>query len=132
MYSVANNQFRDVDILKHYLIPSIEGAFGDSSDFLFQDTSCHRSKQVKDFLNENGISPIKTMNWLANSPDLNPIENVWKRNIEKRRSTSMDELRLAIRESSGEISLTLCEKFLESMSSYLKAVIRAKGRPTMF
>ena len=35
-----------VDIWKHYLIPSIEEAFGDSFDFLFQDdnASCDRSK----------------------------------------------------------------------------------------
>ena len=44
-----------VDILEHYLIPSFDEEFGDSSDFLFQDdnTSCHKSKQVKDFLNRN-------------------------------------------------------------------------------
>ena len=57
----------------------------------------YRSKQVTDFLNQNENSPIKTMNWPANSSDLNPIENVWKRNIEKRRPTNMDELRLTIR-----------------------------------
>ena len=41
-----------VDILQHYLIPSIEEAFGDSSDFLFQDDNVpsHRRKRVKDFL----------------------------------------------------------------------------------
>ena len=45
-----------VDILEYYMIPSTEEAFGDSSDFLFQDdnASCHRRKQVKDFLNQNG------------------------------------------------------------------------------
>ena len=61
MYTVANNQFRGIC---------------DSSDFLFQDdnASCHRSKQVKGLLNQNRNSPIKTINWPANSPDLNPIE----------------------------------------------------------
>ena len=57
-----------VDILEHYLMPSIEEVFGDFSD---------RSKLVKDFLNQNENSPIKIMNWHANSPGLNQIENVW-------------------------------------------------------
>ena len=75
------------------------------------------------------------MNRPANSPDLNPIENawnVWKRNVEKRRPTNVDELHLAIRESSWEIPSILCEKFVESMPRRLKAVIRAKGEPTTF
>ena len=66
MYSVANNQFRSICcILEHYLMSSIEEAFGNSPDFLFQDdnASCHRSKQIKDFLNQNENSPIKSMNW---------------------------------------------------------------------
>ena len=87
-----------VDILEHYLMLSIKEAFGDSSDFLFQDynASCDKSKQVKNFLNQNGHSHI-----------LKNIWNVWKRNIEKRRLTNMDELRLANRESWGEIPFTL-------------------------
>ena len=83
------------------MIPNIEEAFGDSSDFLFQDdkASSQRSKHIKDFLNQNGNFPIKTMNWPANTPDLSSIKNVWKRNIEKRRPTNTDELCLAIREN---------------------------------
>ena len=80
MYSAANNQFIGiVDILEHYLMTSIKEAFGDSCDFLFEDdnASCDRSKQIKDFLNQNRNSPIKTRNWPANRPDLNPITNVW-------------------------------------------------------
>ena len=73
-----------VDILEHYLISSIEEEFCDSPYFLFQEDNayCHRSKQIKDFLNQNENSPIKTMNFPSNSPYLNSIENVWKRNIE--------------------------------------------------
>ena len=53
-----------VDILEHYLIRSIEDGFCDSSDFLFQDDDAfsHGSKQVKNFIDQNKNSPIKTMN----------------------------------------------------------------------
>ena len=66
------------------------------------NASCHRSKEAKDFLYQNGNSRIKTINSPANSPDFNLIENVWNRNMEKRRPTYMDELRLAMRKSWGK------------------------------
>ena len=38
-----------IHVLEHFLIPSIEDWFGESSDFIFQDdnASCHRSKAIK-------------------------------------------------------------------------------------
>ena len=36
------------------------------------------------------------IDWPSNSPDLNPIENLWsivKTNVERRRPTNLDELR---------------------------------------
>ena len=62
------------------------------------------------------------MNRPANSPDLNPIENVWKRNIEKRRPTNMDGLRLAIRECwRGGNSIKFMWKICKSMPRRLNA-----------
>lgn len=126
-----------VDILEHFLIPSIENAFGESSDFIFQDdnASCHRSIRVKNYLKNNGNSPIKTMHWPANSPDLNPIENVWnvlKRKIDKRKPSSIENLREAIKKSWEEIPSNLCHELVESMPRRIKAVIKAKGGPTKY
>ena len=35
---------------------------------------CHSSKFVSDFLEKKNI---KTLDWPGNSPNLNPIENLW-------------------------------------------------------
>uniref|UniRef100_A0A3B3S4R3 Tc1-like transposase DDE domain-containing protein n=1 Tax=Paramormyrops kingsleyae TaxID=1676925 RepID=A0A3B3S4R3_9TELE len=63
-----------IEILDNFLILSIESRLGDD-EVIFQDdnASCHRAKSVKTFLQERHIN---SMTWPANSPDLNPIENL--------------------------------------------------------
>lgn len=89
-----------IEILDSFLIPSIENMF-----VIFQDdnASCHRAKTVKAFLGER---LIQSMSWPANSPDLNPIENLWwklKKMVHSKAPTCKDDLATAIKESWHQI-----------------------------
>ncbi len=59
------------DILEHFMLPSADQLFKDA-DFIFQQdlAPAHTAKSTKSWLNDHGVD------WPANSPDLNPIENL--------------------------------------------------------
>lgn len=122
-----------IDILDHFLIPSIDNAFGDE-DVVFQDdnASCHRAKCVRDFLADRQIA---TMDWPANSPDLNPIENMWmklKKLVQAKSPLCKDDLIIAIRECWKEMDINYCQSLIRSMPARIKAVIKARGGVTKY
>ncbi len=74
------------DILEHFMLSSAEQLFKDA-DFIFQQylAPAHTAKSTKSWLNDHGIV---VLDWPANTPDLNPIENLWgivKRKIRNKR-----------------------------------------------
>ena len=91
-----------------------------------QDSApCHHSKLVCDFLEKKNI---KALDWPGNSPDLNPIENLWAILKDKEADehlTSAKYLETAIK--CIWMQKITVEYLVHSMPCCLQAVIKNKG-----
>jgi len=87
----------------------------------------HTSRIAKAFLKENVPQII---DWPSNSPDLNPIENLWaivKRNVEKRMPKNSDELEHFMTEEWNLISRDTLISLVDSMKRRCELVIESNG-----
>jgi transposase len=83
----------------------------------------HTSKVVAKTLKDN---KVKVLEWPSQSPDLNPLENLWaelKKRVRARRPTSLTQLQQLCQEELAKIHPTYCGKLVEG---YLKRLIQVK------
>ncbi len=121
------------EILEYFMLPSADKLYGDA-DFIFQQdlAPAHTAKGTKSWFNDHGVT---VLDWPANSPDLNPIENLWgivKRKMRDTRPNNADELKATVKETWASIPPQQCHKLITSMPRRIEAVIKAKGDPTKY
>ncbi|MBN3286955.1 TCB1 transposase, partial [Polyodon spathula] len=78
---------------------------------------------------------LNVLQWPSQSPDLNPIENLWhylKIAVHKCRPTNRNNLEQICQEEWAKITPTLCAKLVHTYPKRLKAVIAAKGGSTKY
>ncbi len=113
------------------MLPSADQLFKDA-DFIFQQdlAPAHTAKSTKSWLNDHGVG---VLNWPANSPDLNPIENLsCQEENEKQETKNADELKATVKKTCASIPPQQCHKLITSMPRRIEAVIKAKGAPTKY
>ena len=101
--------------------------------FMQDGAPCHQSKVATDFLKKNKISLLE---WPGNSPDLNPIENLWtimKDKVADKQPSSAQNLKQAIKDVwVTDITQEYCEFLVSSMPRRIQAVIDSKGGHTKY
>ena len=97
-------------------------------------TPTHRSKIAQEFCTQNSMEMFPH---LPQSPDLNPIEHVWKRLktlVNKRRThpKNVEELWVALQEEWLKIDIDFINALIDSMPRCAQAVYEACGRSTKY
>ena len=120
-------------ILIHQLIPNANELFKDKSWVFQQDNDPkHTANNVKNYLKNK---KLVVLSWPAQSPDLNPIENLWSildHGIKTRTPKNEEELFQILQNQWKNISGELLQSLVESMPRRFKAVIKSRGFTTKY
>lgn len=95
--------------------------------FMQDNDPKHKSRLVKEFLADN---EVELLEWPAQSPDMNPIENLWriiKVKIAEKRPKNKNELKEEIVRAWAEIPDETCKKLALSFKKRAVELYRAKG-----
>ena len=116
------------DILEKQMVPFADDNMPLRWQFQQDNDPKNTSKFIKTWFNTNQISLMK---WPANSPDLNPIENLWKQLDDaiqlKGKIINGDQLYIELKQAWQEVNKLQIYKLIESMLCCCREVIKNKG-----
>ena len=92
----------------------------------------HTANETKEWFKKKRINVLE---WPSQSPDMNPIENLWrelKLNVQKRGPRNITELKEICTEEWNRIPPESCKRLVVNYSKRLEAVIQNKGYATKY
>ena len=130
MQGVGAEEFQEVLAA---LVPAAEDIFEavevDADWQLLMDKApAHTAASTTRWLQQHGVRVVER--WPGNSPDLNPIENLWgwmKRKIYERDVHTVEQLKRAIQQVWDEVPDHILSKLMCSMAKRLQRVVDMQG-----
>ena len=121
------------DILDENLLQSAQDLrLGQRFTFQQDNDPKHTAKITKEWLHNNSVTVLE---WPSQSPDLNPIEHLWrdlKMAVHQRLPSNLTELERICKEEWQRIPKSRCEKLVASFPKRLMAVLDQKGASTKY
>lgn len=120
------------NLLRDHVIPAIRNSVFENPIFMQDNAPCHKAKHVMEFLKEQNVD---VFDWPPQSPDLNPIENLWStigNRVSARNPTNTEDLWLKLKEEWAKVSVEECRRLIQSCSRRMAAVIENKGLFTRY
>ena len=124
--------FSSQGIVQDHVEPIIQNSGFDRVTFMQDNAPCHKAKVVMSYLSEQDFEII---DWPPQSPDLNPIENLWKTlgvKVMERNPTNTEDFWVKLQEEWSKISIEDCQELIRSCSRRCAAVIESKGSFTKY
>ena len=120
-----------VTILRRTLLPFLHEVYPDGHHFMQDNDPKHTSRRVSQFFEEEGINWWRTP---PESPDMNPIENLWhelkeylRREIKPHTKEELEEGILKFWET---VTKEKCARYIRHLKKVIPRVIEEQGGPT--
>uniref|UniRef100_A0A8C1XNY3 Tc1-like transposase DDE domain-containing protein n=1 Tax=Cyprinus carpio TaxID=7962 RepID=A0A8C1XNY3_CYPCA len=127
------NAERYIQVLEQHMLPSRRRLFqGRPCIFQHDNARPHTASITTSWLRRRRIRVLK---WPACSPDLSPIENIWriiKRKMRQRRPKTVEQLEACIRQEWDNIPIPKLEQLVSSVPRRLQTVIKRRGDATQW